>query len=246
MSSKLYKRGLIPHLSLDPGLSIFIDITNKDQLHSLTNDIYRMRIKKDQAMNWKNEPLNEIYKAAVKEMDDVMMSGDYWPADAMREIKNLMNSSDLEVTNNLGSTVLHEASRMGFTKTAKYLIAKGANVNSICAIGTTPLHAAALNNHIEIAQALIDANANVNATVEGIGVTPLHWAAERGHSEVCSLLLDVGADTTIKSKCGRTAQEDALRYNHTKVVAILEQAEKNAHSSESGKKTRRASALKPQ
>ncbi|KAG5885440.1 hypothetical protein JTB14_020775 [Gonioctena quinquepunctata] len=58
----------------------------------------------------------------------------------------------------------------------RFLIEKGANVNSIKSDGETPIHGAALTGSVEGLRLLLGRGANLNA-VTSDGCTPIHEAA---------------------------------------------------------------------
>jgi ankyrin repeat protein len=75
----------------------------------------------------------------------------------------------------------------------EWLIANGADVNSINKYKYSPLHMAAKYNNFNIAEILIKRGADVNIADKG-GFTPLHMAAMFGSYETVKVLLANGAD----------------------------------------------------
>eukprot|EP00054_Salpingoeca_dolichothecata_P028690 m.219865 g.219865 ORF g.219865 m.219865 type:complete len:178 (+) comp26295_c1_seq3:723-1256(+) len=51
--------------------------------------------------------------------------------------------------------------------------------------------------------------------------TALIWATSRGNAEVVALLLQAGADTSLKTKAGKTVLDVAQRYKKHDIVALL-------------------------
>lgn len=87
------------------------------------------------------------------------------------------------------STPLCIAAGNGHLVLVKYLISKGAVINTSYPARTTPLYQASREGHLEIVRYLIKKGAWVNEK-EG---SPLHAAAEGGHADIAKCLLDNNA-----------------------------------------------------
>ena len=87
------------------------------------------------------------------------------------------------------ATPLQSAIAMGWTDSAKLLIARNANVNCRGEGGGTPLHEAAGNGQIELVKLLLDHGAKINAKDDS-GKTPLTIALEYKQTEVAKFLRD--------------------------------------------------------
>lgn len=113
---------------------------------------------------------------------------------------------------------------------AKFLIAKGANVNAKNKDGMTPLHTARSK---AIVQILLSAGAKINIQEEnarnGKSTTLLHIAAKMGFKELAQQLIKDGANVAIGDRQKRTP----LHYAATKEVATLLMLDINARD-ESG------------
>ena len=113
---------------------------------------------------------------------------------------------------------------------AKFLIAKGANVNVKNKNGSTPLH---ITKSKEIAQILLAAGTKINIKEEnarsGKRTTLLHNAATIGFKELAQQLIKDGANVVVRDGRKRTP----LHYAATKEVATLLMLDINA-SDESG------------
>ena len=68
---------------------------------------------------------------------------------------------------------------------------------------------------------MIDEGADVNAVDSGEHFTALMMAAAEGNSEVVKVLLAEGADRTMKDIDGDGALEFAREKNHTDVIELL-------------------------
>lgn len=101
----------------------------------------------------------------------------------------LENGADINAVlkNDFGATPLQSALAMGWTDTAKLLIARNANVNCRSNGGFTPLHEATSNGQLEVARSLLEHGANVNAKDDS-GKTPLAIALEYKQAELEKLL----------------------------------------------------------
>jgi CubicO group peptidase (beta-lactamase class C family) len=104
--------------------------------------------------------------------------------------------------------MLLAAAADGRKELAEYLIARGAEVQTVDAAGQTPLHRAADRGQKEIAELLLAKGADVNATSAG-HLTPLSLARRGGYREIADLLIARGADPRIRP-ASRSAQIDTL------------------------------------
>ncbi|MCX6278007.1 MAG: ankyrin repeat domain-containing protein [Bacteroidetes bacterium] len=82
---------------------------------------------------------------------------------------------------------LHMAAKFNFIKTAKMLMAAGADLNLIDHHQASPLHFAAAFGSIEVGRLLIQAGANIDAH-DAKGMTPLEVALAQGHSDFAKML----------------------------------------------------------
>ena len=174
----------------DPGL---MNATSEDGLSAVMTAIYYGRKDIVELLVSMGAQIN-IYEASA--------SGDFKAFEKlMGGEPSLANSFSLD-----GFTPLHLASFFGSSEIAKYLIEKGADVNSIAKNPTKvmPLHSAAAGHHNDICELLVLHGADVNAKQQA-GFTPLHEAAMNGNLEITKLLLDHGARINEKSDSGMTA-----------------------------------------
>ena len=117
---------------------------------------------------------------------------------------------------------IHEAAyRQVTSKSVKYHLAAGTDVNVNAARGWTPLHSVAIK---EIAELLITKGADVNAK-DKIGGTPLHLAAHSGQREIVELLIANGANMNAKIEVGKwkdqTSLSMAIQNNQTETADLL-------------------------
>ena len=75
----------------------------------------------------------------------------------------------------------------GHLEIVKFLLEKGASIDSKNDYGSTPLHLASMKGHLEIVKLLLGEGANIDAKDEN-GSTPLHWASR--HPEIVELLCE--------------------------------------------------------
>lgn len=109
------------------------------------------------------------------------------------------------------------ASFGGTIEKAKYLISKGANVNSTDSYGRTPLFGASEFGSLEMVKLLIEKGADVNATDGWNGNTCLHRAFANNQLEIAKVLIRNGAKINIKNGKGYTPWE---LYAHNKTFMI--------------------------
>jgi hypothetical protein len=105
--------------------------------------------------------------------------------------KLLTEGADIHGQTSCGYTPLHLAAEAGHTNVVKYLIEKGAAVNS--KEGTdSPLLLASMKGFKDVVELLIAAGVHVNAR-NSFGITPMKYATDRGHTAVVELLMAKGA-----------------------------------------------------
>jgi ankyrin repeat protein len=71
---------------------------------------------------------------------------------------------------------IHTAAIHGQLGSARFLVARGANVNAACLDNVRPLHYAAGQGHLEMAAFLLDQGAEIDALDGSHSATPLAWA----------------------------------------------------------------------
>ena len=108
----------------------------------------------------------------------------------------------------------------GHLEVLKYLVERGADVNTASIKGSTPLVHASQNGHLEVVEYLVEQGANVN-TRDIDGSTPLMYVCQNGHLEVVKYLVERGADVNATSIKGSTPLIYASQKGHFKVVKFL-------------------------
>jgi ankyrin repeat protein len=178
----------------------------------------------------------------------LMMAACY--GDEKKIEETLALGADVNVRSGQGYTPLMIASVFNTAAAVKFLIRRGANLETRYVHGRTALHFAALSYRSDpkIVSALAEAGANVNA-IDSDGYTPLMLAAydiimkqdeemPKDHTkeefisyadcetgEVAQILVSAGADIGVKRNSGKGAGEDAMSIaldrKYFRVVRVL-------------------------
>ncbi|XP_072547741.1 ankyrin repeat and SAM domain-containing protein 6-like isoform X2 [Salminus brasiliensis] len=98
----------------------------------------------------------------------------------------------VDCTDEEGNTALHFASASGHEHLVRFLLRKGASVDSRNNYGWTPLMQAARFGHLSVAHILLENGAEINGR-NRLGASVLTMAARGGHTHVAKLLLENGA-----------------------------------------------------
>lgn len=115
-------------------------------------------------------------------------------------------------------TALHRAAWWGHVEAARFLLDRGANVNSTGNTGLTPLHEAADMGRVDVARLLIERGANVDARDNFYGRTPLLVTP---YLDITKLLIESGADVDVQDrKYGNSALHGA-GPSHTGDLTLL-------------------------
>lgn len=118
------------------------------------------------------------------------------------------------------NTPLHLAALTGYLDIAKYLIKKGAPVNSRNRKNQTPLHLAVHNAHKDIIKYLVEHGAEIDA-VEDEGDPPISWAVYKGQTEILFLLIELGANVHIQNKMGNLPLHWAAEQGYVDIAQAL-------------------------
>lgn len=91
-------------------------------------------------------------------------------------------------------TPLVVVASLGHDRTARQLMALGADTNVVNERGYTPLGTACLAGEISVAQALIEGGADIDKRNGPNRITPIMAACSMGHISCVQLMIDFGAD----------------------------------------------------
>ncbi|CAH8614825.1 unnamed protein product [Heterobilharzia americana] len=139
----------------------------------------------------------------------------------LTKVVELLNAGvHINLSNAIGLTALHLASKEGYVRVVDELLRRGADFDAPTKKGNTALHIASLAGHFEVVKLLLDAGANLNRQ-SVIGFTPLYMAAQENHLDVVDLLLQRGANQALTTEDGFTPLAVALQQGHDRVVAHL-------------------------
>jgi len=120
----------------------------------------------------------------------------------------LKNGHDINFPDDLGKHPIHSASYYGQLETIKFLISKGAKIDTaIEPLGHTPLYIAVQRGYRDLAKWLIQNGANVNVSDSLMGRGLLHLAAKNADTRMSKLLLVHGLDPNVSDKLGFTAND---------------------------------------
>ncbi|CAM9511703.1 unnamed protein product [Choristocarpus tenellus] len=147
---------------------------------------------------------------------DVVRGGDFDGTKRFVEAGGNVNSYDSATER----TLLHTASRQGYTELVSLLLSHGAIAGAYTLRRLTPLHLAAYRGHLEVARLLVEAWAPVDDR-DMAGSTPLHLATIKGHGDVARLLLQCGANIDGLEGQGWTALHFACWKGYTDIVRLF-------------------------
>lgn len=139
----------------------------------------------------------------------------------------------LASSESLGFQAIHYCCFFGSPKTAKVLLERGQNPETICKDGITPLHACLMANilieqrtdgRIEVAKMLINSGADIKATTD-YGTSVIHMAViSPDQVPILELLLKRGVPKNVRNTNGDTALHIAAFWGNVKGVEVLLQA----------------------
>jgi ankyrin repeat protein len=169
---------------------------------------------------YKKPEITEIILNFIKD-PDIYESAAVGKFDALAS--NIYNHPDLINTfSDDGFTPLGLSCYFGHEDSARYLLLKGAEVNTCSTNGyhVYPIQSAVAANNTDIAKILLEAGADVNVR-QISGITPLHSAAHHGNIELIILLLEAGADVNAKTEDGKTPADLASIAGFHDLAKIL-------------------------
>uniref|UniRef100_A0A3B4G0Y7 Ankyrin repeat and sterile alpha motif domain containing 6 n=1 Tax=Pundamilia nyererei TaxID=303518 RepID=A0A3B4G0Y7_9CICH len=142
---------------------------------------------------------------------------------------DMLSLIPVDCTDEEGNTGLQFASASGHENLVRFLLRKGASVDSRNNYGWTPLMQAARFGHLTVAHILLENGAEINGR-NRLGASVLTMAARGGHTHVVKLLLESGAfgpgEGCLGGGGGRefmdiTALMVASQHGHEAVVCLL-------------------------
>lgn len=121
-----------------------------------------------------------------------------------------------------GYPVVSLACFFGHLEIARYLAAKGADINAAASNGSgyNSLTASVTAGHTSVVRWLLESGADPNYRY-GPGYSPLLSAAANGHLEIAKLLLAHGAELHATANDGKSALALASERNHPDVAEFL-------------------------
>eukprot|EP00752_Nemacystus_decipiens_P018242 g16370.t1 len=120
-----------------------------------------------------------------------------------------------------GVTPLMIAAQGGFSRVAKLLLKKGANVSVTADRDFTALHCCCQAGHLEVARMLLEAGGSDLEARDRSSCTPLFIAADRGYWQIVQVLIEAGANSNASQTCGSTPLFNAAFKGHIAVVRVL-------------------------
>uniref|UniRef100_A0A4W3KK71 NAD(+) ADP-ribosyltransferase n=1 Tax=Callorhinchus milii TaxID=7868 RepID=A0A4W3KK71_CALMI len=127
----------------------------------------------------------------------------------------------VDCTDDDGNTALQFAAGHGHEQLVRFLLMKGASVDSRNSYGWSPLMQAARHGHLAVARLLLENQADVNAANK-LGACVLAAAARGGHAGLTRLLLESGARLACtRGGRGRDHQEEEVEVVEEEVRALM-------------------------
>jgi ankyrin repeat protein len=121
-------------------------------------------------------------------------------------------------------TALHYLAIEGFNDAVQFLLAHGADVNTVNEFGDSPLSDMAVLGRDDIATILLNAGADPNGALIQDRERPIHAAARKGNVGLLKLLLDAGADARYVTHLRETifdALDEAAPQDRDRILALL-------------------------
>jgi uncharacterized protein len=140
---------------------------------------------------------------------------------SLEKYYSFIDSIDINILNERGGNLLHDAISYKKKEIALDLIAKGINVNQQGNKGMTPLqHALELKDY-DVVYAIIEAGADVNIR-DSYGNNSL-WTAviNAGDYGLVKLILEKGGDALTKNKAGRSPLDLANQIGDEQLIKLL-------------------------
>jgi uncharacterized protein len=135
---------------------------------------------------------------------------------------DLIQKIDINITNEYGQNLLHEAVVYNQLELMEELIIIGVEIDHRDNNGQTPLHYSGLHLKAQATSLLCEKSANVNIW-DNYGNGPL-WTAvfnARGRYDVVEIMVAFGADIHHKNNAGRSPLDFALQIKDSQMINIL-------------------------
>lgn len=139
------------------------------------------------------------------------------------EFYSVIGTIDINVANEFGQNLLHEAVAAKNTKFGLELIKRGIDVNHQDSQGQTPLHFTGIHQTEELARAILAAGGNPSIK-DVFGNTPL-WSAvvkPKRNYEIVHLIMQHRPDPNSKNKAGKSPLDFAKQIGSERLIAMLE------------------------
>lgn len=149
----------------------------------------------------------------------------FWETAAVEDVQEIPDEV-LKPGNRNGGVLMWAAITTHDPEILSALVARGCDVNELDVFfkGSPLSGAAAYNSNPAIIDRLIELGAEINKTVGRNDKTPLIIAAELNpHSVVIQRLIHHGADIHYRDDTGRTAYEQAIRFENDQAIEALRQ-----------------------
>jgi hypothetical protein len=142
----------------------------------------------------------------------------------LKQVQEILkiNPAKINATDEDNYTALHWACMRAHWDVVRYLVEKGANLQTKGDDGGTPLNWAVHHDNVEIIRLMLENRAKLNSQNQW-GMTELHTAIWRGNTNVIEYLLDNGSNPLIRTKEGWTAMHYAFRSGHDNIIDLLRQ-----------------------
>jgi ankyrin repeat protein len=117
----------------------------------------------------------------------------------------------------------------GHLDVIRFLIEKGADVNTRDAQGASPLDDAVWRGYLDETAILLANGARLNEADMKTGATPINEAAYRDETQLIRYLLQFGPNLELRDKRGYTPLENAVRMGKSDSALLLLEAEAKQH-----------------
>lgn len=127
---------------------------------------------------------------------------------------------DVNVKDAAGATAAHHACRAGESKTLKFLVDHGVDLEAASYGGMRAVHHSANCMKENCLRICLEAGAAANS-LDDYGSTALHWACARGVLANCSYLIEHGGDCKLGNAAGVTPLHKAAGNGHVSDTYFL-------------------------